>query len=103
MAEFLFTIEYAQERLNLSEAEFKQKLLTSLTGPAHETIRNLVEQGDSIPSLYHALTSMYDNSPDPIASKSALAKLKISRRSNLYAAQNKILSLANSAARLFKD
>jgi len=103
LAEFLYTIEYAQERLNLSETEFKQKLLTSLTGPAHETIRNLVEQGDSIPSLYHALTSMYDNSPDPIASKSALAKMKISRRSNLYAAQNKILSLANSAARLFKD
>ena len=88
--------------LNLSESEFKQKFLTSLTGPAHETIRNLVEQGDTIPALYHHLTHIYDNSLDPLKSKSELSNLKIPKTWDLFTAQNKILELATAAARLFK-
>ena len=103
LSEFLYTINYAQDRLNLSESEFKQKFLTSLTGPAHETIRNLVEQGDTIPALYHHLTHVYDNSLDPLKSKSELSNLKIPKTWDLFTAQNKILELATAAARLFKE
>ena len=103
LSEFLFTINYAQDRLNLSESEFKQKFLTSLTGPAHETVRNLVEQGDTIPALYHHLTHVYDNSLDPLKSKSELSNLKIPKTWDLFTAQNKILELATAAARLFKE
>ena len=103
LSEFLFTINYAQDRLNLAESEFKQKFLTSLTGPAHETVRNLVEQGDTIPALYHHLTHVYDNSLDPLKSKSELSNLKIPKTWDLFTAQNKILELATAAARLFKE
>ena len=103
LSEFLFNINYAQERLNLSEKEFKMKLLTSLTGPAHEDIRNLVEQGDTVTSIYHNLASMYDSTPEPNKAKQDLVKFKIPRRWDLYKAQNHILSLSNSAARLYKD
>ena len=103
LSEFLFNISYAQERLNLSEKEFKMKLLTSLTGPAHEDIRNLVEQGDTVTSIYHNLASMYDSTPEPNKAKQDLMKFKIPRRWDLYKTQNHILSLSNSAARLYKD
>ena len=103
LSEFIFTINYAQDRLCLSEQEFTQKLLTSLTGPAHESIRTLVEQGDSISSLYHTLTHLYDDSPDPVAAKAKLSRLIIPKRWDLYMAQNKILELATAAARLFKE
>jgi len=86
LSEFLFNINYAQERLNLSEKEFKMKLLTSLTGPAHEDIRNLVEQGDTV--IYHNLASMYDSTPEPNKAKQDLVKFKIPRRWDLYKAQN---------------
>ena len=103
LSEFLFNISYAQERLNLSEKEFKMKLLTSLTGPAHEDIRNLVEQGDTVTSIYHNLASMYDSTPEPNKAKQDLLKFKIPKRWDLYKTQNHILSLSNSAARLYKD
>ena len=103
LSEFLFNITYAQERLNLSEKEFKMKLLTSLTGPAHEDIRNLVEQGDTITSIYHNLASMYDSTPEPNKAKQDLLRFKIPKRWDLYKTQNHILSLSNSAARLYKD
>ena len=103
LSEFLFNINYAQERLNLSENEFKMKLLTSLTGPAHEDIRNLVEQGDTITSIYHNLAAMYDSTPEPNKAKQDLTRFKIPKRWDLYKAQNHILSLSNSAARLYKD
>ena len=88
LSEFLFNINYAQERLNLSEKEFKMKLLTSLTGPAHEDIRHLVEQGDTVTSIYHNLASMYDSTPEPNKAKHDLFKFKIPRRWDLYKAQN---------------
>ena len=79
------------------------KLLTSLTGPAHEDIRNLVEQGDTVTSNYHNLASLYDSTPKPNKAKQDLVKFKIPRQWDLYKAQNHILSLSNSAARLYKD
>ena len=84
LSEFLFNINYAQERLNLSEKEFKMKLLTSLTSPAHKDIRNLMEQGDRVTSIYHNLASMYDSTPEPNKAKQDLVKFKIPRRDGIY-------------------
>ena len=103
LSEFIYSINYAQDRLCLSESEFTQKLLTSLTGPAHESIRNLAEQGEKVSSLYHTLTHLYDHSLDPVASKAKLSKLIIPRKWDLFTAQNKIIELATAAARLFKE
>jgi len=103
IAEFMFAINTAQDRLNLSEDEFKQKLLSSCTGPAHKTLRTHISEGDDVPALYHQLLSQYDTTVHPTKAKAELSKFKIGKRSNLFQAQTKILELSGAAARIFKD
>ena len=103
IAEFMYAINAAQERLNLSEDEFKQKLLSSCTGPAHKTLRTHISEGDDVPALYHQLLSQYDNTVHPTKAKAELSKFKIGKRSNLFQAQTRILELSGAAARIFKD
>ena len=103
IAEFIFAVNYAQQRLLLSEEEFKDKLLNSTTDKAHKTIRTLLEQGDNVAAIYHKLIILYDDTPDPAKAKADLLKFKISRKSSLMEAQGKILELACAAARIFTD
>ena len=103
IAEYMHAINYAQNTLNLSKEEFKQKLLNSCTGPAHRLLRTLIAEGDDIPALYHKLICLYDPTPDPSHAKAELTKFKISKKSSLMKAQGRILELASAAARIFQE
>jgi len=103
LAEYIYTINAAQDRLQLSEQEFKEKMLNSCTGQAHTLLRTLIQEGDNVPSLYHKLACLYDDTPSPQNAKEKLLKFKINKRSNLMEAQGRILALASSAARIFQD
>jgi len=103
LAEYIYTINTAQDRLNLSEQEFKEKMLNSCTGQAHTLLRTLIQEGDNVNALYHKLACLYDDTPSPQNAKEKLLKFKINKKSNLMEAQGKILALASSAARIFQD
>ena len=103
ISEFIFNLNAAQEKMILSEIEFKEKLLSSTTGEAHNFIRTQIQEGDDVETIYYKLLCLYDDSPQPSAAKQELLRFKISRRSNLMKAQGKILELASCAARIFPD
>ena len=103
ITEFIFNMNLAQEKTNLSQIEFQEKLLSSTTGDAHSMIRTLQNEGDSIDAIYHKLICLYDTSPQPNVAKQELLRYKISKRSNLMKSQGKILELAAAAARIFAE
>ena len=103
IAEWIYQMNSAQQKLKLSEEEFKERLLTSTTSYAHRLLRTLIAEQDSISSIYHKLMVMFDFSISPEQAKSELLRFKIHRRSTLIKGQAKILELASAAARMFPE
>lgn len=103
IAEFIYMMNAAQKRLNLSENEFKERLLMSTTSHAHRLIRTLINENDTVAGIYHKLMVLYDFTASPETAKSELLKFRIHRRSTLIRAQAHILQLAAAAARIFPE
>lgn len=103
IAEWIYQMNSAQQKLKLSEEEFKERLLMSTTSYAHRLLRTLIAEQDSISSIYHKLMVMFDFSISPEQAKSELLRFKIHKRSTLIKGQAKILELAAAAARMFPE
>ena len=76
-------MDMAQEKLNLSEREFMERMLLSTTASAHKLLRNLSHKEDTIPGMCHKLILVYDHTMNPEEVKEKLPNFKISNRSNI--------------------
>ena len=103
IGEWIYAMNTAQEKLNLSEREFKERMLLSTTASAHKLLRNLIQEGDTIPGMYHKLMLVHDHTMKPEKAKEELLNFKVSRRSNITRAQSHIMELATAAARIFPE
>jgi len=103
ITEWIYAMNIAQEKLNLSEREFKERMLLSTTSAAHRMLRNLIQEGDSVGGIYHKLMLMHDNTMKPERAKEELLRFKISRNSTINRGQGHIMELATAAARIFPE
>jgi len=103
ITEWIYSMNGGQAKLNLSEEEFKDKLLSSTTGEVHSLIRSLIQEEDSIGGIYHKLLTMYDFTIKPDKAKTELLNYKIPRSSTLHKGQCRIIELSSAAARIFPE
>jgi len=103
ITEWIYAMNVAQEKLNLSEDEFKERMLLSTTSAAHRMLRNLIQEGDNVGGIYHKLMLMHDNTMKPERAKEELLRFKISRNSTINRGQGHIMELATAAARIFPE
>ena len=103
ITEWIYSMNAGQIKLNLSEEEFKDKLLQATTGEVHSLIRSLIQEEDSIGGIYHKLLTMYDFTIKPEKAKTELLNYKIPRSSNLHKGQCRIIELSSAAARIFPE
>ena len=98
VVEYLAIANGAQNILRLSEQEFLECLLGSVTGPAHSHMLSWLDQGEDVSSIYHLLGLHYDNRLTSNEAKKQLNYYKISKSSNLADGVAKILDLAARAS-----
>ena len=96
--EYLSIANTAQSVLNLSEHEFLECLLGSVTGQAHSHMLSWIEQGEDVSSIYHLLCLHYDNRLTALDAKKQLNYYKIPKNSNLADGMAHILNLAARAS-----
>ncbi len=91
---FLTSINRAQERLNLSEEEFKQELLEATQGEIREHLDVWIESNDSIDDLYFKLVSIYDKRITHEKAQKMLDDFKITKDMSLMDITSEIAKLA---------
>ena len=94
IVEFLSIANAAQGVLKLSEDEFIECLLNSVTGKAHAHLASWVEQGEDISGIYHLLELHYDSRLSAVDARKVLSTYKILKSSNLADGVSHILDLA---------
>ena len=73
IVEFLSIANAAQGALKLSEEEFIECLLNSVTGKAHVHLASWVEQGEDISGIYHLLELHYDSRLSAVDARKVLS------------------------------
>jgi hypothetical protein len=96
--EFLGTMTMAQAQCTLSEPEFLEMLLQSTTGQAHLLIKDWIDHGDTIESIYHNLVLHYDRRLTPEEARLQLMAYKAPKSQSLQKVEGKIMMLATRAS-----
>lgn len=83
IVEFLSMMNSAQKHCKLTEAEFLDMLLSCTTGKAHLLIKEWIDNGQSMSSIYHNLTLHFDKRISADQARAQLATYKAPKSSNL--------------------
>ena len=94
VVEYLAIANGAQAVLRLSEEEFKEALLNSVTGKAHAHVASWIEQGEDVSGIYHMLELHYDSRLSAVDARKFLSSYRIPKSSNLAEGVTHILDLA---------
>ena len=98
--EFLEMMNEIQSFLKLTEQEFKQRLLASTTGKAHELLSHWIEQGRPVPQLYHSLMLQFDRGDSTMAANQKLRNFKAYKNKTSAEIEANIQQLGVRACRL---
>ena len=96
--EYLTQMNSAQELCNLSEKEFKQRLVSTLQGEPYDLVRNYISMGMSINDIYNQLICLYHNEMTPENALAELVKYKSFKGQTLAEIQSQILKLCIRAS-----
>ena len=95
--EFLTALNSAQKQLNLSTAEFLDKLLASSTGGAHEFIVEWIQSGETVDTMYYNLLTNFDKRITPNEATLQINSYKVERNTNLAKVESALMMLAARA------
>ena len=95
--EFLTTMNEVQEFLQLTEKEFKNRVLGSTTGRAHELISYWIEQGYPVSKIYYQLHLNFNKQDTPFAARQKLQNFKAYKNKGSAETEATIAQLALKA------
>ena len=101
--DFLRNVNRAQERVNLSEKEFKTELLASTQGEIRDHLDVWVDSGDSLKDIYFKLLQIYDHRMTPLRASQLLDSFRINKNMTLAEINTKIAKLASLANAHYTD
>ena len=101
--DFLRNVNRAQERINLSEKEFKTELLAATQGEIRDHLDVWVDSGDSLKDIYFKFLQIYDHRMTPLRATQLLDSFRITKNMTLADINTKIAKLASLANAHYKD
>ena len=95
--EFLKTMNEIQEFMELTEEEFKKRLLGSTSGRAHELLTHWIDQKSSVAKIYYQLHLNFNKQDTPYAAKQKLSNFKAYKNKGSAETEATIAQLALKA------
>jgi len=96
--EFIFALNIAQSKMNLSREEFAERLVLSCTKDAHIFVKNLIDEQTSIEDIFFKLKVRFDRTPSVAEIRQRLLNYRVKRSENFAMAQAYVLSQAQLLA-----
>ena len=95
--EFLKTMNEIQEFMELTEEEFKKRLLGSTSGRAHELLTHWIDQKSTVAKIYYQLHLNFNKQDTPYAAKQKLSNFKAYKNKGSAETEATIAQLALKA------